>query len=78
MKKPKFLFKIDSNTRGKVYINKKWQKDVVSIDIHGEPNNYSITMEQYKRKDGHFQVENNEIVTEKNTYHIGVNKQCQV
>lgn len=71
MKKPKFIFKIDNNTRGKVYLNHKWHKDVTCIDIHGVPNNYIIELEKYKRNSANrFCIENNEIVTYKTTYRI--------
>lgn len=69
MKKPKFLFKIDQNLRGKVYINKKWQKDVASLYVCGEPFNYTIRISQYKRdKNKRFIVENNEIQREDKVY----------
>ena len=69
MKKPKFLFKIDHNLKGKVYINHKWQKDIVRIYIHGEPNNYVVDIERYRRDQrGKFLVKNNEIETEFKVY----------
>ncbi len=71
MKKPKLLFKVDHNNRGKVYINHKWLHDVTEINIHGEPWNYSVVVERYKRdKNGKFVIENDEISRYLTEYHI--------
>ena len=62
MKRKHLVFKVDSNKRGKVYVGGKWQKDVTCIDIHGEPNDYTVTIEQYKRNaDGRFLIKDDEI-----------------
>lgn len=72
MKKPKLLFKVDHNNRGKVYINHKWLQYVTEINIHGEPWNYSVVVERYKRnKDGKFAIKNDEIQRYITEYHIG-------
>lgn len=72
MKKPKLLFKVDHNNRGKVYINHKWLHDVTEINIHGEPWNYSVVVERYKRnEDGKFAIKNDEIQRYITEYHIG-------
>lgn len=71
MKKAKFLFKVDRNNRGKLYIGGKWLKDVCSIELVGEPWTYRIAVCVYKRKDGHYFVENNEIAREMRYFKIG-------
>ena len=49
MKKTKLLFKVNRYDKGKLYFNHKWIKDVTKIDIHGEPWEYTLTIERYKR-----------------------------
>jgi len=45
----RFVFKIDNNKRGKIYVDGEWLHDVAEVDIHGEPNNYHIIVCRYKR-----------------------------
>jgi hypothetical protein len=71
MRKPKFLLKVDHNNVGKVYVNRKWIKDVAEITVHGKPFDYSITIKQYKRNEkGVFWVENGEVAAEEKIYTI--------
>lgn len=71
MKKNKLIFKVDGNKRGKVYIGGKWQKDVCVLDIHGEPRNYTVTIEKHKRDaKGRLLVKANEIETETKIFKI--------
>ena len=49
MKKPKFQLKIDRNGNCKIYINKKWQKNVTQIELMGNLKGYTIILEQYYR-----------------------------
>ena len=71
MKKPKFLFKIDHNNCGKVYIKKKWLHDVRKVTIYGKPNDYTINVIQYLREDGHYVVSGGDIITKATVYKIG-------
>ena len=74
MKRPKFLLKIDTNNRAKVYVGKKWRKDIVSLNITARPQCFIIEIENYKRnKNGMFFVENNEVASEVHTFRIGDN-----
>ena len=74
MRKPKFLMKVDSNNLGKVYINKKWQKDVYEIDVYGVPMDYRISISQYVRdSSGKYIVENDEIKTKTTKFDIRAN-----
>lgn len=71
MKRPKLKFVVNRNNTAKVYINNKWLKDVAEINIHGEPWNYSVVVQQNKRNaDGTICVDNNEIVKKIKEYHI--------
>ena len=68
-KKHKFIFKVDSNLRAKVYLNGKWQKNICEIEIFGEPYNYTIGLVQHVLKDGHLIVaDNNCILKKTSTY----------
>lgn len=72
MKRKQLVFQIDSNKRGKVYVGGKWQKDVVMLDIHGEPFDYEVEIEQYKRDaNGRFLVKDDEIERKTKIYRIG-------
>lgn len=72
MKKPKLLFKVDHNKRGKVYINHKWLRDVIEVSIDGNLWGYSVIVERYKKDaTGCFIVENNEIKRYTTEYYIG-------
>lgn len=69
MKRAKFIFRIDENLRGKVYIGKKWLKDVYRIKIDGEPNNYTVTVWKYKKNEkGLYYTVDNEIAKEVKVY----------
>lgn len=71
MKRPKLLFKVDHNNRGKLYINNKWIPDVTEINIHGEPRNYSVVIERYKRdSDGRVVIKYDECERYITEYHI--------
>lgn len=72
MRKPKLILKIDRNNRAKLYFNGKWhQKDVVKLDLHGEPWEYVIETEEIVRnKYGFATIIDNEIATEKKVYRI--------
>ena len=70
MKKPKFLFKINRNNSAKVYINKKWLKNVREVYIHAMPFNHIIEIEQYAKENGKLAVENNELKTKIKKYHF--------
>ena len=71
MKKNKMIFKVSGDNRGKIYIGRKWQKDVTEINIHGEPHDYTIEIKRYKRDArGCVWVVDGEIATETKTYKI--------
>lgn len=70
MKKPKFLLKINRNNSAKVYINKKWLKDVKEVYIHAMPFNHIIEIKQYVKENGKLVVENNELKTKIKKYHF--------
>ncbi len=71
MKRKKLILKVDSNKHGKAYVGGKWQKDVAMIDIHGEPFDYMVEIEQYKRDaNGRFLVKDDEIERKTKTYRI--------
>lgn len=62
MKKPKFLFKINSNNTAKIYMHKKWIKDVFFISIEGDVNGYHVELKKYARDSkGRLIIENNSI-----------------
>lgn len=72
MKKPKLLFKVNRDNRGKLYFNHKWIKDVTKIDIHGEPWEYTLTIERYRRdSDNKYIISGGEIQRYVSTYHFG-------
>lgn len=73
MKKPKFLLKVDSNLRGKIYVNHKWLKDVTMVDIHAEPQDYYMIIRQYKRDSNGKLIVSNNAIEEKYT-HIKLNR----
>lgn len=52
-------------------MNGKWLKDVTKIEIHGEPFNYTITVEQNVRDaKGRISVIGNEIETKTTKYYV--------
>ena len=70
-KKCKMIFKVNSNKTAKLYLNKKWHRDVTELDIHAEPFEYTIKIKQNKRNErGKFYVEDGEIASETNTYKL--------
>ena len=72
MKKPKFKLEIDRNNNCKVYLNKKWQKDVTAVALLGKPQDYTITIEQYKRDaNGQFIITSDELERTVKTFYIG-------
>ena len=76
MRKPKLIFKVDRNNRAKLYLNKKWVKDVTEISLHGIPFEYEVEIERYKRfKDGRMYITQDGLAREKKTYRIG--EKCQ-
>ena len=74
MKKAKFILKVKTNDLAKIYVNKKWLKDVISFNLSAEPWLYHLTVVQYKTdKNGLHFVENDEIATKTTTYTFGHN-----
>lgn len=72
MKKAKFIFRLNSQMRGKVYINGKWLKDVCMVNVHGEPFSYDLEIEQYERdKNNRLVVEDYKIKRKITKYHYG-------
>lgn len=72
MKKAKFIMKVKTNGLAKVYINKKWLKDITKLNLSAEPWLYHLTVEQNKKdKNGLYYVENDEIATKTTTYTFG-------
>ena len=72
MKKAKFVFKVNRNNTAKVYVNKKWQKDVCSLDVLAYPFDITVRMEQLKRNEkGFLLVVNDEIVKKTSSIHFG-------
>lgn len=75
MKKAKFIFKVNNNYYAKVYVNKKWLKDVTKINLSAVPYEYTLEIEQYKRdKEGCFFIENirtGEAAKKTTTYKFG-------
>lgn len=70
-KKRKMILKVNNNKTAKLYLNKKWQRDVAELDIHFEPFEYTIKIKQNKRnKRGHCYVEDGEIASETKTYRL--------
>ena len=63
-KKHKFIFKIDSNLRAKVYLNGKWQKNIREIEIFGEPYHYTVGLVQYALINGRLVTDGTNILTE--------------
>lgn len=70
MKKPKFLLKINRNNSAKVYINKKWLKDVKEVYIHAMPLNHIIEIKQYVKENGKLVLENGELKEKTKKYHF--------
>ena len=68
MRKTRFIVKILSDNRCKVYINKKWLKDVVELSFHGTPQALTVNITQNVRRNKMLVVEDNEIKT-KTTQH---------
>lgn len=72
MKKAKFILKVNNNYTAKVYLNKKWLKNVTALRLESVPWIYKLEIEQYKLNEkGHLYAENDEIVTEKHKYKFG-------
>ena len=77
MKKPKLIFKVNQNYTAKVYVGKKWhKKDVIQVDIVGEPKDFTVVLTKNTRNENGVLCteydENGElrIAQEKKTYHI--------
>ena len=49
MKTPKFQIKIDRNNRCRIYINKKWHKDVVKCVFSADLESILVEIQKYKR-----------------------------
>ncbi len=72
MKKAKFILKVNNNHTAKIYLNKKWLKDVTALRLEAVPYIYKLEIEQYKHNEkGLLYVENDEIAKEKHTYKFG-------
>lgn len=72
MKKAKFILKVKTNGVGKIYVNKKWLKDVTKLNLYAEPWMYYLTVEQFKKdKNGLYYFENDEIAKKTTTYVFG-------
>lgn len=72
MKKAKFIFKVDNNYRAKVYVNKKWIKDVTKMDLSAVPWEYTLEIEQYRKNElDMFYTVNGEIAKKTTTYKFG-------
>lgn len=72
MKKAKFILKINNNYTAKIYLNKKWIKDVTALKLEAVPWIYKLEIEQYKLDEkGLPYAENDEIAKEKSIYKFG-------
>ena len=72
MRKPKFLLKIDTNNRAKVYAGKKWHPHISELHIEAKPQNISVCFTEYKKnKKGSFYTIGNEVASETKTYFFG-------
>lgn len=72
MKKAKFILKVNNNYTAKIYLNKKWLKDVTALSLEAVPYTYKLEIEQYKRNEkGYLYAENDEIAKGKHTYKFG-------
>ena len=70
-KKRKMIFKVNNNKTAKLYLNKKWHRDIAELDIHAEPFEYTIKIKQNKRNErGKCYVEDGEIASESKTYRL--------
>lgn len=72
MKKAKFILKVNNHYTAKVYLNKKWLKNVTALRLKAVPWIYKLEIEQYKLNEkGHLYVENDEIAAKTTTYTFG-------
>lgn len=72
MKKAKFILKVNNNCTAKIYLNKKWIKDVTALKLEAVPWIYKLEIEKYKLNEkGLAYAENDEIAKEKYTYKFG-------
>ena len=72
MKKTKFILKVNNNYIAKIYLNKKWLKDVTELNLEAVPYTYKLEIEQYKRNEkGILYAENDEIAKGKHIYKFG-------
>jgi hypothetical protein len=67
----KFLFGIDNNYCGHVFVNGVKQKDVFAIEIHGVPQKYNIKLTENDRKDGKFVIDGDVIKRTTTEYQMG-------
>jgi hypothetical protein len=70
VKNPKFIFKINRNNSAKIYINKKWLKDVKEVNIHALPFNHTMEIKQYVKENGKLVLENGELKEKTKKYHF--------
>ena len=72
MKTPKFQIKVDRNNRCKVYLNKKWQKDITELCFTADLEKQIVCITKYKRDSkGHLVINDvPEIVEETKVYRI--------
>lgn len=72
MKKAKFILKVNNNYTAKIYLNKKWLKNVTALRLEAVPWIYKLEIEQYRLNEkGLLYAENDEIVKENHTYKFG-------
>jgi hypothetical protein len=67
----KFLFGIDNNYCGHVFVNGVKQKDVFAIEIHGVPQKYNIKLTENDRKDGKFVIDGDVVKRTITEYQMG-------
>lgn len=72
MKKAKFILKVNNNYMAKIYLNKKWLKNITALKLEAVPWIYKLEIEQYKLNEkGLLYAENDEIAKEDHTYKFG-------
>lgn len=67
----KFLFGIDNQYCGHVFVNGVKQKDVFAIEIHGVPQKYNIKLTENDRKDGKYVVDGDVVKRTTTEYQMG-------
>lgn len=67
----KFLFGIDNQYCGHVFVNGVKQKDVYAIEIHGIPQKYNIKITENDRKDGKYVIGGDVVKRTTTEYQMG-------